>query len=159
MIWVSNDGCYYFVLHKLCNQEIVLTRIFHSDTGMLNGCWNNTGQISGVFTFTKILHQVYIQQLASEVTLTTVTLISHILYICTIYFRLLVNDLRMAHKSVNTLPHTPDSLRFQDNFIIEPMNSDVQFWCLVKSWPGSCPRFSGSSLIGSHSHDFVTVRV
>lgn len=75
MIWVSNDGCYYFVLNKLCNQEIVLTRIFHSDTGMLNGCWNNTGQISGVFTFTKILHQVYIQQLASEVTLTTVTLI------------------------------------------------------------------------------------
>lgn len=33
MIWVSNDGSYYFVLNKLRNQETILTRIFHSDTG------------------------------------------------------------------------------------------------------------------------------
>lgn len=32
MIWVSNDGSSYFVLNKLRNQEIILTRIFHSDT-------------------------------------------------------------------------------------------------------------------------------
>lgn len=41
----------------------------------------------------------------------------------------------MAHKSVNTLPRTPDSLCFQDNFSIEPINSALQFWCPVQSWP------------------------
>lgn len=30
MIWVCNDGSSYF--NKLLNQEIILTRIFHSDT-------------------------------------------------------------------------------------------------------------------------------